>query len=138
MLEFQELQKHFSLGTSYPLTEFERKSLHASAMAQDEVASLYAGIKPPVNVHPGRHHTSPEEAARVFAEAGGDLKRFCISHVERTLVSDESLWAFVEAFPHSYLEFDLFGNEVSSLNYYPKGLNDCNYCGKVYWTTSHT
>ncbi|CAG0893515.1 unnamed protein product [Cyprideis torosa] len=100
------------IGTSFPLTDFEKRSLQAAALAQIDLAAEYAS-PPPVNIHPGRNQSSPAEVSRVFAEAGGHVRRLCMSHVERTLLSDESLFDFASEFPGCYLEFDLFGNEVS-------------------------
>ncbi|GIY14932.1 phosphotriesterase-related protein [Caerostris extrusa] len=92
------------IGCSWPLADFEKKSLVSSAIVQAEV-----GV--PVIIHPGRDKTSPEEIYRVFQEAGGKLQQTVMSHLERTLLTKEELEEF--AAMGSYCEFDLFGIEVS-------------------------
>ncbi|PRD29663.1 UNVERIFIED_CONTAM: pter [Trichonephila clavipes] len=92
------------IGCSWPLADFERKSLVSSAIVQEETGC-------PVIIHPGRDKQSPEEIFRVFAEAGGKLGHTVMSHLERTLHTEQDLAEFASM--GSYCEFDLFGIEVS-------------------------
>ena len=57
-------------------SDFERQSLRATASVQTSL-----GV--PVIIHPGRHHASPAEVVRVLQEAGGDLSRTVMSHLDR-------------------------------------------------------
>ena len=57
------------------ISDFERKSIVASANAQDSTGA-------PVSFHPGRDPQSPFEIMRIFSEAGGNPKRAICSHLE--------------------------------------------------------
>ncbi|GFS34926.1 phosphotriesterase-related protein [Nephila pilipes] len=92
------------IGCSWPLDDFERKSLVSSAIVQEETGC-------PVIIHPGRDKESPEEIFRVFQEAGGKIGHTVMSHLERTLHTKQDLAEFASL--GSYCEFDLFGIEVS-------------------------
>ena len=56
--------------------DWEKKSLQATAMAQSELGA-------PVIIHPGRHPKAPEEIVRILQEAGGDISRTVMSHIDR-------------------------------------------------------
>ena len=62
--------------TEYCVAAWEKKSLQASAMAQTELGA-------PVIIHPGRHPKAPEEIVRILHEAGGDISRTVMSHIDR-------------------------------------------------------
>jgi phosphotriesterase-related protein len=68
----------------------------------------------PLTIHPGRNEAAPQEIIEVVAEAGGDLKRTVMCHIERTMFK----WRSVQRLAASgcYLEYDLFSHESS---YYP-------------------
>ena len=55
---------------------WEKKSLQASAMAQAELGA-------PVIIHPGRNPKAPEEIVRILQEAGGDISKTVMSHIDR-------------------------------------------------------
>ncbi len=97
------------LGCSWPLAENERKVLRASAMAQQETGAA-------ILIHPGRNEQAPFEVLDVLAEAGADTGRVIMGHIDRTLLDEDTLLEF--AARGSYLEYDLFGWEIS---YYPLG-----------------
>ena len=97
------------LGCSWPLAENERKVLRAGAMAQQETGAA-------ILIHPGRNERAPFEVLDVLAEAGADIGRVIMGHIDRTLLNEDTLLEF--AARGSYLEYDLFGWEVS---YYPLG-----------------
>ena len=65
-------------------------------------------------IHPGRDEAAPMEIIDVLNDAGADLTRTIISHLDRTVFLKETLTQIAAA--GCYLEWDLFGNESS---YYP-------------------
>ncbi len=95
------------IGCTYPWLDNEKKSLRAAAVAQQETGA-------PLMVHPGRDPDSPVEIAKVVDQAGGDLSRTIICHIDRTCL--DRGWLSDLASTGCYLEYDLFGNESS---YYP-------------------
>ena len=95
------------IGCSWPLTANERKVLRAAAAAQRRTGSA-------VLIHPGRNQDAPKEVLDVLAEAGADLGRVIMGHLDRTVVDLDALLAI--AARGCYLEYDLFGLESS---YYP-------------------
>jgi len=57
-------------------TDNERKVIRAAAEAQSQLGC-------PVLIHPGRHPTAPAEAIRVLQEAGGDVRKTVVAHLDR-------------------------------------------------------
>ncbi|XP_061549779.1 phosphotriesterase-related protein isoform X1 [Phycodurus eques] len=94
------------IGTGWPITDSERKVLRAAAHAQAQLGC-------PVIIHPGRNSPAPAEVVRVLQEAGGDIGKTVMSHLDRTIFNHAELLDFAEM--GSYLEYDLFG--VETLNY---------------------
>ncbi|XP_028831197.1 N-acetyltaurine hydrolase [Denticeps clupeoides] len=94
------------IGMSWPMTESEKKVLRATASAQVELGC-------PVIIHPGRNPAAPAEIVRILQEAGGDIDKTVMSHLDRTIFDRRELLEFAKL--GSYLEYDLFGTEV--LNY---------------------
>jgi len=92
------------VGCSWPLTKWERGVLRATAEAQ-------ASTGCPVIIHPGRQPEAPEEIIRVLQEAGGDVSRTVMSHLDRTFVNTEQFLEFAALGCIS--ELDLFGIEVT-------------------------
>ncbi len=92
------------IGCTWPLADSERKVLRASAMAQQETGA-------PILVHPGRNEAAPAEIIAVLSEAGADVSRVIMGHLDRTIASFDTLRALAGA--GCYLEWDLFGNESS-------------------------
>ncbi len=95
------------IGCTWPLTANERKVLRAAASAQRETGA-------PLLIHPGRSPRAPFEILDILSEAGADIGRTIMSHLDRTYTDEDSLVEF--AARGSYLEYDLFGVECS---YYP-------------------
>uniref|UniRef100_A0A671L2J0 N-acetyltaurine hydrolase n=1 Tax=Sinocyclocheilus anshuiensis TaxID=1608454 RepID=A0A671L2J0_9TELE len=87
------------IGTSWPITESEKKILRATAHAQTQLGC-------PVIIHPGRNKAAPGEVIRILQEAGGNT---CIM----SIFDQQELLEFAKM--GSYLEYDLFGTEM--LNY---------------------
>ncbi|XP_077415409.1 N-acetyltaurine hydrolase [Vanacampus margaritifer] len=94
------------IGTGWPITDSERKVLRAAAHAQAQLGC-------PVIIHPGRNAAAPAEVVRILQEAGGDISKTVMSHLDRTIFNHAELLDFAEM--GSYLEYDLFGLET--LNY---------------------
>ncbi|XP_073437988.1 N-acetyltaurine hydrolase [Dendrobates tinctorius] len=94
------------IGCSWPLTDSEKKILRATAEAQTQLGC-------PVNIHPGRNSEAPFQIVRMLQEAGADVSKTVMSHLDRTIFDEKTLLEFAEL--GSYLEYDLFGTEM--LNY---------------------
>ncbi len=94
------------VGCSYPLKNRERKVLRAAAYAQQETGAA-------INVHPAVHENSPFEAVKILQEAGAQLSRIIISHMDRCGYLLETRLKLLEA--GCYLEYDTFGTE----SYFP-------------------
>ena len=88
-----------------------RYSLRAAARAQRVTGA-------PILIHPGRDEAAPFEIIEVLAEAGADLGRTIMGHIERTIFKLEDFKRVAES--GCYVEWDLFGNERS---YYGPNLN---------------
>ena len=95
------------VGCSWPLTATERKVLRASGRAQRITGAA-------LTVHPGRHPEAPGEIVGIVREAGADLSRTVMCHIDRTLASKDLVLKLAET--GCVLEYDLFGTEHS---YYP-------------------
>ncbi|NP_001106618.1 phosphotriesterase-related protein [Xenopus tropicalis] len=94
------------IGCSWPLTESEKKVLQATAEAQSQLGC-------PVNIHPGRNSDAPFHIIQILQEAGADISKTVMSHLDRTIFDETKLLEFAKL--GSYLEYDLFGTEM--LNY---------------------
>ncbi|XP_004468940.2 N-acetyltaurine hydrolase [Dasypus novemcinctus] len=94
------------IGCSWPLTESERKVLEATAQAQAQLGC-------PVIIHPGRNPSAPFQIIRILQEAGADISKTVMSHLDRTIMDKKELLEFAQL--GCYLEYDLFGTEL--LNY---------------------
>ncbi|TTC44332.1 Phosphotriesterase-related protein [Bagarius yarrelli] len=99
------------IGTGWPITESEKKILRATAHAQKQLGC-------PVIIHPGRNRAAPLEIVRILQEAGGDISKTVMSHLDRTIFDHAELLEFAKL--GSYLEYDLFGTEMLD---YPFNLN---------------
>ncbi|MBI3456705.1 MAG: aryldialkylphosphatase [Candidatus Rokubacteria bacterium] len=92
------------IGCSWPWTPNERKSVRAAAAAAKETGA-------PLMIHPGRHPTAPEAHLEEARKAGLDLRRVIMCHIDRTVSEPARLKAIADT--GCYLEYDLFGMEVS-------------------------
>jgi len=97
------------VGCSWPLDKREVKSLIGASQAQSETGAS-------ITVHPGRHEDSPMEIIGVLKNAGADLKKVIICHIDRTPFSLQKRLEIVEQ--GCSIEYDLFGWE----GYYPLDL----------------
>lgn len=90
------------LGLFWPLRNRDRILLRAAASAQKQTGA-------PVNIHPGFSPDSPFEAIEVLKNAGGDMSRVVMSHVDRTIAEHATRVKLAKI--GCYLEFDLFSWE---------------------------
>jgi len=102
------------IGCSWPWTENERKSVRAAAEAARQTGA-------PLMIHPGRDPAAPAAHLDEVRKVGLDLRRVIICHVERTIPPGEPARLLALAETGCYLEYDLFGMEVSN---YPFGSPD--------------
>lgn len=94
------------IGTSWPITENEKKSLRAAAWAQTASGAA-------LSVHPGQHEDACAHIVDILEDAGADLSRIVLCHIDRTVREPENRIRLAER--GCYLEYDLFGME----GYYP-------------------
>lgn len=90
------------VGCTWPLADNERKVLRASARAQRITGA-------PLLIHPGRHNDSPLEIIEILRDAGADISRTIMGHLDRTIEQQDTLKALADT--GCYLEYDLFGVE---------------------------
>jgi phosphotriesterase-related protein len=111
------------VGCSWPITDDERKVLFASAEAQRATGAA-------LMVHPGRASDAPMEIISILSDAGADIERTIICHLDRTIADKPRLAQL--AGTGCYLEYDLFGMENS---YYPWSLpvDMPNDAGRIDW-----
>ena len=93
------------IGCTWPLAPNEHKVLRAAALAQQETGAA-------ILIHPGRNPIAPREILDVLAEAGGDIERTIMGHLDRTFTETDDLLDLAKT--GCYLEYDQFGLEVSS------------------------
>jgi phosphotriesterase-related protein len=117
------------LGCSWPLTANERKVLRASAGAQRMTGAALL-------IHPGRNEAAPLEILAVLEDAGADLGRTVMSHLDRTVFRRQTLLEIAES--GCYLEWDLFGREESLYPFNPQISmpSDAKRIDDIAWTAS--
>ncbi len=94
------------IGCTWPLSDNERKSLRAAARAQKITGAA-------LNIHPGQHEDSAMQAVKIVDDAGADLTKTTIDHIDRAVRERGNRIALANM--GVYLEYDLFGRE----GYYP-------------------
>ena len=117
------------IGCTWPLADNERKVLRASAQAQRITGA-------PLLIHPGRDETAPLQIIEVLTEAGADLSRTIMGHLDRTVFLRGTLTEIAKS--GCYMEWDLFGTENS---YYPLNPNidmpsDAKRMDDIAWISS--
>jgi len=90
------------IGCTWPLKRGEKKVLSVAARTQKRI-----GI--PISIHPGQHSDAPFEILDVLISAGAQPEHVIIGHLERTLLTYESLEKLAKT--GCYMEFDAFGKE---------------------------
>lgn len=101
------------IGCSWPLADSERRVLQAAALAQQQTGAA-------ISVHPGRDEDAPYQIAAILQEAGADLSRVVMGHIDRTFAGHEMVARLADL--GCFLEFDLFGQESSHIRYGPLDL----------------
>jgi phosphotriesterase-related protein len=92
------------LGCSWPITDNERKVLRAGARAQRETGAA-------ILAHPGLSEAAPMAVLEVLGDAGADLSRVVMAHLDRTVSDMDAVLELART--GCYLEYDLFGWESS-------------------------
>ncbi len=88
------------IGCSWPLQGREKKALRAAARAQ-------ARTRAAITIHPGRHENSPLEIIKVLEDAGADIGRVIMGHIDRTGFLPATIREIART--GCYLEYDIFG-----------------------------
>jgi phosphotriesterase-related protein len=94
------------IGTSWPIDPREVKSLRAAVKAQKITGAN-------LNVHPGQSEEAAFRCLDILQEAGADLRRTTMDHIDRAVRIRENRFKLLEK--GLILEYDLFGRE----GYYP-------------------
>jgi phosphotriesterase-related protein len=97
------------IGCSWPLQDVERRALVAAARAGRATG---AGI----SVHPGRDARAPFEIVDILADAGADLSRVALCHMDRTYPEGRDIDGYgpvALARLGVMIEWDFFGIETS-------------------------
>ena len=97
------------IGTSWPITDNEMKSLRAAGRAQKITGAN-------LNVHPGQSEEAPMAIIKILDGIGADISRTTIDHIDRALRKSESRIELART--SCCLEYDIFGRE----GYYPRNL----------------
>ncbi len=92
------------IGCSWPLDPVERRALEAAADAQRDTGAA-------ISVHPGRDPSACGEILDVLVEAGADLERVVLCHMDRTYPDGEGVLPLLER--GANVEWDFFGIEQS-------------------------
>jgi len=87
------------IGCSMPLEDSERKSLRASAIAQQRTGAA-------INVHPSLSDQLALEIIKILGDAGANLSRTIISHIDLWSFSRDTCRRIADA--GCYLEYDRF------------------------------
>jgi phosphotriesterase-related protein len=98
------------IGCSWPWHDNERKALRAAASASKSTGA-------PLMVHVGRNEAAPFEIVAELEKAGMDLSHTILCHIDRTIFYKRKLVELART--GAYLEFDLFGHEVSGYPFTP-------------------
>ena len=103
--------------------------LRASARAQRITGA-------PLLIHPGRDETSPLEIIEILSEAGVDLDRTIMGHLDRTVFLKETLGQIASS--GCYMEWDLFGREraLYEMNRNIDMPNDAKKMDDIAWVIS--
>ena len=92
------------VACTWPLHEREKRVLAAAAQVQRE-----CGVA--ITTHTGRDQRSPMEVAECLIEAGADMSRVVLGHLDLRVQDIGILWELLEL--GCFLQFDLFGHESS-------------------------
>ncbi len=111
------------VGCSWPLTANEQKVLRASSHAQRLTGAL-------LMIHPGRNEDAPRQITDIIKDAGANLGRTIMCHIDRTIFDQDKLLELAET--GVVIEYDLFGHEHSLYVYNPD-IDLPNDAGRLQW-----
>lgn len=90
------------IGCSWPLQDNERKVLRAAAQAQQRTGAC-------MSVHPGRNREAPFEIIEILGEAGADLNRVIMCHIDARIRDHSERCKLLKT--GCAVEYDLWGWE---------------------------
>jgi phosphotriesterase-related protein len=111
------------IGCSVPFTNNERKVLRASAIAQQKTGA-------PINVHPSINDDLVLENINVLEDAGADLSRVAISHVDGFEFNESTIHKILKK--GCYVEYDGFGHTMYHQVYMDRIVNEGNDIQRIY------
>ncbi len=90
------------IGCSWPLQDNERKVLRAAARAQQRTGAC-------LSVHPGRNRKAPFEIIEILGEAGAELSRVIMCHIDVRIRDHDGRCELLKT--GCVVEYDLWGWE---------------------------
>jgi phosphotriesterase-related protein len=90
------------IGCSWPIHDNEKKALRAAARAQQITGAC-------LTAHPGRNVKAPFEVVEILGEAGADINRVIMCHIDARLRTHDERVKLART--GCYLEYDLWGWE---------------------------
>jgi phosphotriesterase-related protein len=90
------------IGMEWPTGHWERMVLRAAAKAQNQTGAS-------ISIHLGRSPNSPFDAIHILRDAGADLSRVVLCHIERTVFDMDRIVELAET--GCYIEHDTFSIE---------------------------
>ncbi len=103
------------IGGSWPLQDNERKVMHAAAHAQQLTGAS-------INIHPGRKTEAPLEIVEILDDAGADLSRVIMSHIDARIRDHSRRCKLAKT--GCFIEYDLWGWEGHFPSYWTADLLD--------------
>ena len=97
------------IGCSAPWTELEKRVMRGAVLAQMESGAS-------ISVHPGADPDQPLCIVDFITEAGGDVERVIMCHIDRTIFDRDRLLRLADT--GCVIEYDFFGMEKT---YWPLG-----------------
>ena len=92
------------IGCSLPWTASERRAIQAASIAQRQTGAA-------ITVHPGRIAGATFEIVECVRQAGGDVSRLIIGHIDRTIADTSTVLRLADC--GCVIEYDLFGIETT-------------------------
>ena len=111
------------IGCSVPFGQNEQKVLRAAAAAQRRTGA-------PINVHPSINDELVIKNIETLKDAGADLSRVAISHVDGFEFTFPTLRQILEA--GCYVEYDGFGHTMYHQYYMDRVVNEGNDIQRIY------
>ena len=103
------------IGGSWPLQDNERKVMRAAAYAQQLTGAS-------INIHPGRKTEAPLEIVEILDDAGADLSRVIMSHIDARIRDHSRRCELAKT--GCFIEYDLWGWEGHFPSYWTADLLD--------------